>query len=587
MFKINNIQINIISNKIELLNPLKSAKSLKSIIDSSMQDRSDENQIFIINSNFLTGDSCGNIIKNNTIQNIIDDALKEITSFIVWKNCTIIFSQDIFEDNKLKQYLFIINNQKISTQNITDNIYTECKIFDTNFIIFNDIIKNIKYNKIPTISIQKNTPIISISSHSIVAGDELIIKTFYKEFSKQLSSQIILSNGGYGESTYPYIYKSYIANFIKGNEILFLSSFSKTLSNKSQLCIEDKTKKDNLIIDINKLYQDIYDNIIISENPKYPYIYQDESKYLKEVFNLQVESLKGRLLKTNITKVILGLSGGIDSTLALLVSVKAFIDIKISIKNIICISMPSFGTTKQTFSNGKNLAASLNVSFREINISKSVEQHLIDIGHDINNQNTVFENSQARERSQILFDISNMENAIVIGTGNLSEAALGFSTFTGDHMAHFNVNICLTKTMIRKLISIFIDQKTFITSSAILNNILETPISPELLPPKKDGSISQKTEDIIGPYELHDIFLYLFIIKNMDEKNIIKTTYNSFKEIYSIEYISKTYSIFIKRFFKNQFKRSCVPDSSIITNMNLSTYDIFIPSDYYPDVFIK
>ncbi|MDK2801880.1 MAG: NAD(+) synthase [Oscillospiraceae bacterium] len=585
MFKINNIHINVISNKIELLNPDKSTKSLKSIIQSYAIDKTDEKQLFIVNSNFLTGNSCGDIIKNNTIQNMIQDSLKEIKNFIIWKNYSLLFSQDIFEDNILKKYLFIINNKKIFAQNITNHIYTQCKIFDTNFIIFNNIIENIKKNNTNLIHISENTPIISISSHSIVAGDEIVIKAFYKKLSKHLSSQIILSNGGYGESTYPYIYKSYIANFNKGDQHLFLSSFNETLSNKLKLNkIEDK--KNDITININKLYEDIYNDVTIPNDPKTPYIHGNESTYLKEVFNLQVESLKGRLLKTNITRVILGLSGGLDSTLSLLVCVKAFKDMNISLKNIACISMPSFGTTKQTFDNGKNLADSLNISFREINISKSVEQHFIDIGHDIDNQNTVFENAQARERSQILFDISNIENAIVVGTGNLSEAALGFSTFTGDHMAHFNVNICVTKTMIRKLIQIFIDENIFSKSSAILNSIIQTPISPELLPPKKDGSISQRTEDIIGPYELHDIFLYLLIIKNMDQKNIIKTSYNSFKDTYSIQYVEKIYSIFIKRFFTNQFKRSCVPDGSIITNMNLSTYNFFIPSDYYPAVFM-
>ncbi len=419
---------------------------------------------------------------------------------------------------------------------------------------------------------KKNIILIS-SNYKIKAGKLSKIISIYKDISKKFKSKLYCSNGSIGDSTSPYIYNSFIGYFNNGECLHFESSLYKELSmiyDDSQIYTNNKSKEN---IELSKY------------NDKTPYIYMDEKKYLLEIFDLQIASLYYRLKNTNIKNVVLGISGGLDSTIALLVSYMAIKKLGLNEKNILGITMPGLGTSSKTYNNAIKILNELKCSFKEISIKESILKHFKDINHNIENKDTTYENAQARERTQILLDIANKINGLVVGTGDLSESALGFCTFSGDHIANFNVNICLTKTMIRKLLQYIIEENIFENSNETLKNILDTPISPELIKNNEDF-ISQKTEDILGPYILHDFFLYYLINKNYTPKQIYNKSCELFESEYSKEFIKQKLKLFLKKFFLSQFKRNCAPECSIITNFNLSDNKLSFPSDYYPDIFI-
>ena len=298
-----------------------------------------------------------------------------------------------------------------------------------------------------------------------------------------------------------------------------------------------------------------------------------------EILNIQAMGLVKRLTHTSCKRVVVGISGGLDSTLALLVCVHAFDKMQLPRKGIIGVTMPGFGTSDRTHTNAVALMESLGVTMYEIPIAKSVEQHFKDIGHDASVHDVVYENSQARERTQILMDLSNKFGAMVIGTGDLSELALGWATYNGDHMSMYAVNASVPKTLIRYLVEHFAEV-TDNASAHILRDIINTPISPELLPADEDGNIQQKTEDLVGPYELHDFFLYHFLRHGFRPKKIFLMAQKAFAGKFSDEVITHWLSTFCRRFFSQQFKRSCLPDGPKVGSVSLSPRgDWRMPSD--------
>ncbi len=306
----------------------------------------------------------------------------------------------------------------------------------------------------------------------------------------------------------------------------------------------------------------------------------------EEIFNIQASSLAKRVEHIGNPKLILGISGGLDSTLALLVCKKTFEILNRDSKDIIAITMPGFGTTGRTYENAKKLCKYLNVDFREIDIKDAVLDHFKEIGKDPNIHDITYENAQARERTQVLMDIANKEGGIVVGTGDLSEIALGFSTYNADHISMYNVNASVPKTLVRYLID-WVATKVDEKIAKVLKDISHTPISPELLP-KKDEELVQKTEEIIGPYELHDFFLYHFIKYGAAPKKILYLAKLAFKEKYDKKTIKKWLKLFIKRFFANQFKRSCMPDGPKVGSISLSPRgDWRMPSDAVVNSWIK
>lgn len=300
----------------------------------------------------------------------------------------------------------------------------------------------------------------------------------------------------------------------------------------------------------------------------------------EEIFNIQLMGLAKRIVHTGAKHLILGISGGLDSTLALLVCVKAFDKLAMNRKDIIGVTMPGFGTTDRTYRNAITLMGSLGVTIREISITDAVEQHFKDIGHDISVHDVTYENAQARERTQILMDLSNELGGIVVGTGDLSELALGWATYNGDHMSMYGVNASVPKTLIQHMVRYVAESGVDEKSRVTLLDIVDTPISPELTPADESGEIRQKTEDLVGPYELHDFFLYYFLRFGFRPKKLFFLACRAFEGVYDEIIVQKWLVVFLRRFFSQQFKRSCLPDGPKVGNVSLSPRgDWRMPSD--------
>lgn len=331
----------------------------------------------------------------------------------------------------------------------------------------------------------------------------------------------------------------------------------------------------------------------VSPHPFIPAM-EDMEVSCEEIFNIQVMGLVKRLVHTHAETAVIGISGGLDSTLALLVCVKAFDKLKRSRKGIVGVTMPGFGTTGRTYNNAMELMRSLGITVKEVSIVDAVTQHFEDINHDISVHDVTYENSQARERMQVLMDMANKLNGMVVGTGDLSELALGWATYNGDHMSMYGVNASVPKTLIRYLVNYVAQRKVDDQSAQTLQDIIDTPISPELIPADEKGNIQQKTEDLVGPYELHDFFLYYFLRFGFSPKKIFMLAKNAFienkskrvklgpndPETYDEETIKKWLRVFVRRFFSQQFKRSCLPDGPKVGSVSLSPRgDWRMPSD--------
>lgn len=330
-------------------------------------------------------------------------------------------------------------------------------------------------------------------------------------------------------------------------------------------------------------------NLTRTFNP-HPFVPQGSelNSRCEEIFSIQIAGLAQRLLHTGAKTAVIGISGGLDSTLALLVCVKTFDKLGLSRKDILGITMPGFGTTDRTYHNAIDLMNSLGVSIREISIREACIQHFKDIGHDLNIHDVTYENSQARERTQILMDIANQTWGMVIGTGDLSELALGWATYNGDHMSMYGINAGIPKTLVKHLVQWVAENGMDETSKATLLDIVDTPISPELIPADENGEIKQKTEDLVGPYELHDFFLYYFLRFGFRPSKIYFLAQTAFSGVYDDETIKKWLQTFFRRFFNQQFKRSCLPDGPKVGSISISPRgDWRMPSDASSAAWLK
>ena len=323
---------------------------------------------------------------------------------------------------------------------------------------------------------------------------------------------------------------------------------------------------------------------------EYPFVPKDDKEReerCEEIFKIQASSLARRLMQLNYPKCVLGISGGLDSTLAFLVVVEAYKMLGLNPKDIIGVTMPGFGTTGRTYNNACNFVKEYGATLKEVSIKEAAIQHMKDIGLAEDDRSVVYENLQARERTQILMDIANMMNGFVIGTGDLSELALGWCTYNGDHMSMFGVNGAIPKTLVKYLVD-YVANNADETKKKVLKDILDTPISPELLPPDKAGNILQQTESSIGPYVLHDFFLYHFLKYGASPKKIFFLAQKTFAGKFDKEIILKWLKVFIKRFFTQQFKRNCCPDGVKVGNIGLSPRgDLRMPSDANYTIWLK
>ena len=322
----------------------------------------------------------------------------------------------------------------------------------------------------------------------------------------------------------------------------------------------------------------------------HPFVPQGKelNEHCEDIFAIQVAGLAQRLVHTGAKTAVVGISGGLDSTLALLVCVKTFDKLGLSRKGILGITMPGFGTTDRTYHNAINLMKSLGISIREISIKDACIQHFKDIDHDINVHDVTYENSQARERTQILMDVANQTWGMVIGTGDLSELALGWATYNGNHMSMYGVNASVPKTLVKYLVQWVAENGVDEDSKTTLLDIVDTPISPELIPADENGEIKQKTEDLVGPYELHDFFLYYFLRFGFRPSKIYYLANIAFKGNYDEETIKKWLQTFFRRFFNQQFKRSCLPDGPKVGSISISPRgDWRMPSDASSEMWLR
>lgn len=326
----------------------------------------------------------------------------------------------------------------------------------------------------------------------------------------------------------------------------------------------------------------------VNPHPFIPAEGKGRSKRCEEIFNIQCDGLAKRIVHTNCETVVVGISGGLDSTLALLTCVRTFDRLGKSRRGIIGITMPGFGTTDRTYTNAIHLMQQLGITIREISIKEACLQHFHDLGHDPENHDVTYENSQARERTQILMDAANQMNGLVVGTGDLSELALGWATYNGDHMSMYGVNASVPKTLVKYLVhwvAMNIDDE--LTRNTLLD-IVDTPISPELIPADEDGNIKQKTEDLVGPYELHDFFIYHTTHSGFRPRKVYMLACRAFQGLYEEEIIKHWLTTFYRRFFAQQYKRSCLPDGPKVGSIALSPRgDWRMPSDASSDLWLE
>jgi len=310
------------------------------------------------------------------------------------------------------------------------------------------------------------------------------------------------------------------------------------------------------------------------------------SQRCEEILGIQAGGLATRLRHTGLQRLVVGVSGGLDSTLALLVAARSLDKLGLPRKNLLAVTMPGPGTSQRTLANARALMTAVGAEAREISIAAAVAQHFADIGHDPALQDVTYENAQARERTQILMDLANQEGALVVGTGDMSELALGWATYNGDHMSMYAVNVGVPKTLVRYLVARYAEAYAAPELAAVLADVLDTPVSPELLP-AQDGQISQRTEDIVGPYELHDFFLYYLLRWGYEPAKLLRVARLAWAGRYTPDELRRWLEVFLRRFFAQQFKRSCLPDGPKVGSVALSPRgDWRMPSDASPALWL-
>ena len=483
-------------------------------------------------------------------------------------------------------------------------------LFETSDTTFGIEICEDLWSTIPpssTLALQGAEILFNLSADNEGIGKHSYLRSLISQQSARCIAGYVFSSCGFGESTTDVVFAGNGLIYENGSEL----AHNKRFSLEEQLVISE--------IDVERLRAERRINTTFAAskgtvpsdkkplrittefvNSKelnltrtfdmHPFVPQGETlnERCEEVFSIQVAGLAQRLVHTGAKTAVIGISGGLDSTLALLVCVRTFDKLELPRKNIIGVTMPGFGTTDRTYHNALSLMKSLGITIREISIKEVCIQHFKDINHDINIHDVTYENSQARERTQILMDIANQTWGMVIGTGDLSELALGWATYNGDHMSMYGVNGSVPKTLVKYLVKWVAENDIDEESRITLLDIVETPISPELIPADENGEIQQKTEDLVGPYELHDFFLYYFMRFGFRPSKIYYLANIAFKDIYDEETIKKWLSTFFRRFFNQQFKRSCLPDGPKVGSISISPRgDWRMPSDASSATWLK
>lgn len=571
----------------------------------------------------ITGYTCQDLFRSAHLLDASDEALRILTDFSLGRGITFVVGAPHRQDDRLMNSAVIISNgqrhyvHKTFLPNYNEfyekrwfsveAVDAEPRIFRLpSGVTFGVEICEDLWSAIPPSSKLATSGadiILNLSASDELIGKHAYLLQLISQQSARTMSGYVYSSCGYGESTQDVVYGGNALIFENGVQLAHSERFSlspqlivsqidverlrserrsNTTFGRAQGSLMSKAE----VVDL-ELDDDAYNAILgrfelTRKYDAHPFIPKsgDMRTSCEEIFNIQVMGLAKRLMHINAKNVVIGISGGLDSTLALLVCVRTFDKLGLPRTGIHGITMPGFGTTSRTHDNAVTLMTELGITQREINIAPAVQQHFADIGHDASVHNVTYENSQARYRTMLLMDIANQVNGIVIGTGDLSELALGWATYNGDHMSMYGVNVSVPKTLIRHLVEYVADYEVDGQAKATLMDIVDTPISPELIPADEHGQIKQKTEDLVGPYELHDFFLYHFLRFGFSPQKLFYLAQNAFSGTYDDDTIRHWLQTFLRRFFQQQYKRSCLPDGPKVGSVSLSPRgDWRMPSD--------
>ena len=554
----------------------------------------------------LTGYTCADLFNNRTLINNALDGLKKVIDETKKLDVIAVIGLPLLVDNLLYNVAVAINkgnvlgvvpknklnNTELRWFNAYEGVKT-IKLFGED-VLFGDLVfKDVNDNAINFgINIGEELTeyngvslVVNITASYDIVGKHEYRKNKLNVFTKDNKCNLVYVSSGVTESTTDYVYSGYAAIYEVGkllveNDRYDFNSNHIGVDVDNYKVINNKVELKGTVVDID--VKDTNKELVRHYNI-YPFIPEDEVKRkerFKEIINIQALGLARRLKHTGLKKCVLGISGGLDSTLAFLIVIEAYRKLGITNDNLIGITMPGFGTTGRTYNNALSLMEKYGVTVREVSIKDACIQHFKDIGLDENDRSVTYENSQARERTQILMDIANQEGALVVGTGDLSELILGWCTYNGDHMSMYCVNGGVPKTLVRHLVGYYAEIEENAECKKTILDILDTPISPELLPPDKKGNIEQQTESLVGPYVLHDFFLYHFLRYGASVEKVKYIALQVFDGMYTEEDINKWLTMFVKRFFSQQFKRSCLPDGPKIGTVGVSPRgDLVMPSD--------
>lgn len=630
------IRVGAIVNKLALANPLKNAEVIIKEIK-----KAETLGVSIVTTPELsfTGYTCGDLFLQ---EQLLDDSIKALEQVLNETkdiDITSILGMPLRHDNQLFNCAVVITKGKIlgvipktyipnyqefyearwfssSKELITEEIEILGQLvpITTNILFQDKTLKEATFGieiceDLWTVNPPSNnhalagaTMIFNLSSSNELIGKQEYRKSLVSSQSARTISAYIYASSGVMESTSDILFGGASMIYENGsilaeNKRFELESNIITADIDVLKLANDRIKNKSFMKNTNleeyKIIKlDIKDNIkeLNREYKEYPFVPSNElerNKRCEEIIEIQSTALARRLIQVGNPKCVIGMSGGLDSTLAFLVIVKAYEKLKRNPKDIIGITMPGFGTTDRTYQNSIDLVKEYGGTLKEISIKDAALLHMKDIGLPETDRSITYENIQARERTQILMDVANMENGLVIGTGDLSELALGWCTYNGDHMSMYAVNTSIPKTLVRYLVA-WVKDTTDGKKKEVLQDILDTPISPELLPPDEAGNILQKTESSIGPYVLHDFYLYHFLRYGATPKKIYTLAKHTFKNSFSKEEIKKWLKVFIRRFFTQQFKRNCIPDGVKVGSISLSPRgDLRMPSDANYETWIK
>lgn len=587
----------------------------------------------------ITGYTCGDLFAQQTLLESAEEALMQILSNTRQLDITAILGMPIVVNSTLINAAVVIQKGKIlgvipktylpnykefyeqrwftSAYDVAEKKIRLCGQIvplDTNLLF---VASNVNFgieicedlwSVIPpssTLALKGADIIFNLSADNEGIGKSNYVRSLISQQSARCISGYVFGSCGFGESSTDVVFGSNGLIYENGS----LLAESERFSIKEQLVISEidveRIRAERLInrtfaANKGKIHAEEVVHIPVETREKeftlkrkfspYPFVPSGHEldERCEEVFSIQVNGLAQRLLHTQAKTAVIGISGGLDSTLALLVCVKTFDKLGLSRKGILGITMPGFGTTDRTYTNALQLMKNLGISMREISIKDACIQHFKDINHDINVHDVTFENAQARERTQILMDVSNQTNGLVIGTGDLSELALGWATYNGDHMSMYGVNASIPKTLVKYLVEWVAQHEIDDQSKTTLLDIVNTPISPELVPANENGDIKQKTEDLVGPYELHDFIMYNFMRFGFRPAKIFFLATLAFRNKYDDETIKKWLHTFFRRFFSQQFKRSCLPDGPKVGSITLSPRgDWRMPSDASAAIWLR